>query len=58
MTPETELVTILHECVYVQMLHTASRAGAGVTGLQGLLVATLAEIVGAGVDDDGSLGVC
>lgn len=37
--------------------HTASRAGASVASLEGLLVATLAEVVGAGVDNDGALGV-
>jgi len=34
---------------------TASRAGAGVAGLQGLLIATLAEVISAGVDDNGAL---
>lgn len=34
---------------------TAGRAGTSVTSLEGLLVATLAEVVGAGVDDDGAL---
>lgn len=34
---------------------TAGRTGAGVASLEGFLVATLAEIVGAGVDDDGAL---
>jgi hypothetical protein len=34
---------------------TASRARASVTRLLGLLVAALAEVVGAGVDDDGAL---
>ena len=34
---------------------TAGRAGTSVTGLLGLLVATLAEIVGAGVDNNGAL---
>lgn len=34
---------------------TASRAGTGVTGLLGLLVSTLAEVVGAGVYNDGAL---
>ncbi len=38
-------------------IRTASRTGASVASLEGLLVATLAEIVGAGVDDDGALGV-
>ena len=33
---------------------TASRSGTSVTSLEGLLVITLAEIVGAGVDNDGS----
>jgi hypothetical protein len=36
---------------------TASRARAGVTSLLGLLVSALAEVVGAGVDDDGALAV-
>lgn len=34
----------------------AGRAEAGVAGDLGLLVAALAEVVGAGVDDDGALG--
>ena len=34
---------------------TASGTGAGVASLQRLLVSSLAEIVGAGVDDDGAL---
>jgi len=34
---------------------TASWAGASVTSLLGLSVATLAEVVGAGVHDDGAL---
>jgi hypothetical protein len=34
---------------------TASRTRASVTRLLGLLVAALAEVVGAGVDDDGAL---
>jgi len=34
---------------------TASGTGAGVASLQGLLVSSLAEIVGAGMDNDGSL---
>lgn len=33
---------------------TASRAGTGVASLQTLLVATLAQVVGAGVDDNGA----
>lgn len=33
---------------------TAGRAGAGVASLEGLLVAALAEVVGAGVDNDGA----
>jgi hypothetical protein len=37
---------------------TASRAWAGVTGLLGLLVSALAEVVGASVDDDGALRIC
>lgn len=37
--------------------HTASRAGTSVASLEGLLVATLAEIIGTGVDDDGTLPV-
>lgn len=40
--------------IRIQM-HTAGRTGASVASLEGLLVATLAEIVGAGVDDDGAL---
>jgi len=39
----------------VRKKHTASRAGAGVASLERLLVATLAEVIGAGVDDDGAL---
>jgi len=35
----------------------ASRARAGVTGLLGLGVVRLAEVVGAAVDDDGALGM-
>jgi len=34
---------------------TASRAGTSVAGLEGLLVATLAEIISAGMDNDGAL---
>ena len=34
---------------------TASRTGTSVTSLLGLLVSALAEVVGAGVDDDGAL---
>jgi hypothetical protein len=34
---------------------TASGAGTGVTGLLGLLVSALAEVVGAGVDNNGAL---
>lgn len=34
---------------------TAGRAGTGVTGLLGLLVATLAEVVSTGVDDESTL---
>lgn len=34
---------------------TASRAGTSVTSLLGLLVSALAEVVGAGVDNDGAL---
>lgn len=34
---------------------TASRAGTSVTGLEGLLVVTLAKIVSAGVDNNGAL---
>jgi hypothetical protein len=34
---------------------TASRAGTSVTGLLGLLVSALAEVIGAGVDNDGAL---
>jgi hypothetical protein len=34
---------------------TASRAGTSIASLLGLLVSTLAEIVSAGVDDDGAL---
>lgn len=34
---------------------TAGRAGTSVTGLLGLLVSALAEVVGAGVDNDGAL---
>ena len=37
---------------------TASRSGTSVASLEGLLVATLAEIVGAGMDNDGSLTAC
>lgn len=37
---------------------TASRARSGVTSLLGLLVSALAEVVGAGVDDDGALLKC
>ena len=33
---------------------TASRPGAGVARLETLLVAALAQVVGAGVDDDGA----
>ena len=36
---------------------TASGTGTGVASLEGLLVATLAEIISAGVDDDGALDV-
>ena len=36
-------------------VHTASRTGSSVAGLEGLLALALAEIVGAGVDDDGTL---
>lgn len=35
---------------------TAGRTGTCVTSLLGLLVAAAAEVVGAGVDDDGALG--
>lgn len=34
---------------------TASRTGTSVTSLLGLLVATTAEVIGTGVDDDGTL---
>ena len=34
---------------------TASRSGTSVAGLEGLLVASLAEVISATVDDDGSL---
>ena len=34
---------------------TASGPAASIAGLEGLLVTTLAEIVGTGVDDDGAL---
>ena len=37
------------------MQHTASGAGTGVASLEGLLVVSLAEIVGAAVHDDGAL---
>jgi hypothetical protein len=36
-------------------IHTASGAGTSVAGLEGLLVVSLAEIVGAAVHDDGAL---
>lgn len=41
----------------VKMIHTASRSGTSVTGLEGLLVVTLAEIVGAGVDNNSALNM-
>lgn len=37
--------------------HTAGRARAGVASLERLLVPTLAEVIGAGVDDNGALCV-
>jgi hypothetical protein len=37
------------------MIRTASRSGTSVTGLEGLLVVTLAKIVGAGVDNNSAL---
>jgi hypothetical protein len=37
---------------------TASRARTSITSLLGLLVAALAEVVGAAVDNDGALFVC
>ena len=40
------------------MGHTAGRTGSSVASLERLLVATLAKIVGAGVDDDGALLGC
>lgn len=39
------------------MIHTASRSGTSVTSLEGLLVVTLAEIVGAGVDNNSALNM-
>jgi hypothetical protein len=36
-------------------LHTASRSSSGVSGLQGLFVTSLAEIISSGVDDNGAL---
>lgn len=37
--------------------HTASRSRTSVTSLEGLLVVTLAEVVSAGVDNDGALNI-
>lgn len=39
------------------MIHTASRSGTSVTSLEGLFVVTLAEIVGAGVDNNSALNM-
>lgn len=36
------------------MLHTAGGTGTGVASLEGLLVVTLAEVVGAAVNNDGA----
>ena len=47
------------ECYLINLVgdtnDTASRAGTGVTGLLGLLMSALAEVVGAGVYNDGAL---
>lgn len=39
------------------MIHTASRSRTSVTSLEGLFVVTLAEIVGAGVDNNSALNM-
>lgn len=55
MTP-AHPISIYSFCVRIKLRGlTASRAGTSVAGLLGLLVSTLAEVVGAGVDDDGAL---
>jgi hypothetical protein len=36
-------------------LHTAGRASSCVSGLQGLFITSLAEIISSGVDDNGAL---
>lgn len=47
--------TARHQLLVRDADDTASGTGAGVTGLEGLGVTTLAEIVGASVDNDGTL---
>lgn len=37
---------------------TAGGTGTGVASLEGLLVATLAEVIGAGVDNNSALDAC
>lgn len=53
-------VCLKHHDNYPSLLgntdNSASGARTSVTGLERLLVSSLAEIVGAGVDDDGALG--
>jgi hypothetical protein len=47
-------LSTLSTCKDAEQL-TASRSSAGIASLLGLLVAASAEIVSAGVDDDGAL---
>lgn len=53
MTP-VEKVSQLAHAIGIRK-HTASRARASVASLERLLVPTLAEVISAGVDDNGAL---
>jgi hypothetical protein len=53
MTPDQSLAFIATTAC--QYYLTASRAGTGVTGLLGLLVATLAKVISTGVDNKSAL---
>jgi hypothetical protein len=55
-TPKFQVSQAINIDTNAQFLQlTAGRAGTSVAGLQGLLVATLAEIISSSMDDDSSL---
>jgi hypothetical protein len=55
MTPKAQLVRLAQAYNVSTEQHTAGGTGASVASLQGLLVATLAKIVSAGMHNNGAL---